>query len=162
MRKGAADVEKWIKPAFSVIGLEGSTEDGAGFVQRLWQEANGRFDEVAALAKRTADGSLAGVWGAMTDLSRRFLPWEEGFTRGLYLAGVECRADAVPPPGWTRWDVPGFEYVRVKNDSPEVFPQTLQWLAVQGLSLAGAVHDFTDPAQGQSYMCFPVRKLAEE
>ena len=44
-------MEKWIKPAFSVIGLEGSTEDGAGFVQRLWQEANGRFDEVAALAK---------------------------------------------------------------------------------------------------------------
>ena len=43
-------MEKWIKPAFSVIGLEGSTEDGAGFVQRLWQEHPGK-----------CGGGLAGV-----------------------------------------------------------------------------------------------------
>ena len=32
-------------------------------------------------------------------------------------------------------------------------------LAEQGLSLAGAVQDYTDPATGRGYMCFPIRKL---
>lgn len=152
-------MERFIKPAFAVIGMEGSTLEGDGFVARLWAEANGRFPEVASLAKKNPDGSLAGVWGAMTDMGRQFLPWEEGFTRGLYLAGVECRDDAQPPQGWTRWEVPGFEYVRVLNDAPDTFPQTLAALAEQGLSLAGAVQDYTDPATGRGYMCFPIRRL---
>lgn len=155
-------MERFIKPAFAVIGIEGSTQEGANVVARLWEEANRRFPEVASLAKTNSDGSLAGVWGAMTDPGRCFLPWEDGFTRGWYLAGVECREDAQPPQGWTRWDIPGFEYVRVPCDSPDVFPRTLEMLAAQSLSLAGAVQDFTDPASGQMYMCFPVRKLAAE
>lgn len=152
-------MEKWIKPAFAVIGMEGSTEDGPGFIQALWERANSRFGEVAALAETNPDGSLCGVWGAMTDMSRSFLPWEDGFTKGLYLAGVECREDAVPPEGWTRWDIPGYEYVRVENDAQDVFPRTLSHLAAEGLSLAGAVHDFTDPVTGKGYMVFPIRKL---
>ena len=36
-------VERVAKAAFAVIGLEGSTEEGEGFVQRLWAEANARF-----------------------------------------------------------------------------------------------------------------------
>lgn len=96
-------MDHWIKPAFTVIGIEGSTNDGPGFIQRLWEQANGRFAEVAALAKTGPDGSLCGIWGAMSDMSRRFMPWEDGFTRGLYLAGVECRDGAEPPAGWTRW-----------------------------------------------------------
>ncbi len=152
-------MERIIKPAFSVIGMEGSTDDGEGFIQALWDRANGRFGEVAPLAKTNVDGSLAGVWGAMSDLSRSFRPWEDGFTKGLYLAGVEVRDDALPPEGWTKWDVPGFEYVRVENNAPDVFPRTLAALAAEGLTLAGAVHDFTDPATGKAYMLFPIRKL---
>jgi len=152
-------MERIIKPAFAVIGMEGSTEDGSGFIQALWEKANGRFGEVAALAKVNADGSLAGVWGAMSDFSRSFLPWEDGFTRGLYLAGVEVKDDARPPEGWTRWEVPGFEYIRVRNDAPDVFHRTLAVLAEQGMPLAGAVQDYTDPATGEGYMCFPVRRL---
>lgn len=152
-------MERWVKPGFVVIGIEGATTEGAGFVQRLWAEANSRFPEVAALAKKHADGSLAGVWGAMSDVSRAFRPWEEGFTKGLYLAGVECREDAQPPQGWTRWEVPGFEYVRVPAEGPETFGRTLEALAAEGLTLAGAAQDFTDPASGQGYMCFPIRRL---
>lgn len=152
-------MERIIKPAFAVIGMEGSTADGHGFIPALWETANSRFGEVAALAKTNEDGSLCGVWGAMTDMSRSFRPWEDGFTRGLYLAGVEVRDDAQPPQGWVRWDIPGFEYIRVENNAPDVFPRTLKMIAAEGLALAGAVHDFTDPATGKSYMCFPVRKL---
>ena len=152
-------MERIIKPAFSVIGLEGSTADGPGFISALWEKANARFGEVAHLAKKHADGSLCGVWGAMSDMSRSFQPWSDGFTKGLYLAGVEVRDDALPPEGWTRWDIPGFEYIRVENDAPDVFPRTLDVIAKQGLSLTGAVHDFTDPATGKGYMLFPIRKL---
>ena len=152
-------MERIVKPAFAVIGMEGATTDGPGFIAALWEKANARFGEVAHLAKSNEDGSLAGIWGAMTDLSRSFLPWEDGFTKGLYLAGVEVRDDAQPPEGWTRWDIPGFEYVRVENNAPDVFPRTLEKLAEQDLTLVGAVHDFTDPATGKGYMCFPIRKL---
>lgn len=152
-------MEHWIKPAFAVMGIEGSTEDGAGFVQRLWEMANSRFPEVAALAERKPDGSLAGVWGAMTDMDRRFAPWTEGFTCGLYLAGVEVRRDAVTPAGWTRWDVPGFEYALMPGDVPDAFMQGLSALREAGLSLAGAVQEFTDPATGQLLLCFPIRRL---
>lgn len=152
-------MERIIKPAFAVIGLEGSTADGPGFIAALWEKANARFGEVAPLAKTHADGSLCGVWGAMSDMSRSFQPWSDGFTKGLYLAGVEVRDDALPPEGWTRWDIPGFEYIRVENDGPDVFPRTLDAIAKQELSLAGAVHDFTDPATGKGHMLFPIRKL---
>lgn len=152
-------MERIIKPAFAVIGMEGATTDGPGFIPALWDKANGRFGEVAHLAKTNPDGSLCGVWGAMSDMSRSFRPWEEGFTKGLYLAGVEVRDDAEAPAGWTKWQIPGFEYVRVENNAPDVFPRTLEAIAREGLPLVGAVHDFTDPATGKGYMLFPIRKL---
>ena len=152
-------MEHIIKPAFAVIGMEGSTEDGPGFIQALWEKANSRFGEVTHLAKTNPDGSLCGVWGAMSDMSRSFRPWEEDFTHGLYLAGVEVVDNAQPPEGWVRWDIPGYEYIRVENNTPDIFPRTLQALAEQGLSLAGAVHDFTDPSTGKAYMLFPIRAL---
>lgn len=43
--------EKWLKDSVTVIGKEGSTEDGPGFIQRHWEEANAHFGEVAHLAK---------------------------------------------------------------------------------------------------------------
>ena len=152
-------MERIIKPAFTVIGLEGSTEEGPGFIPALWEQANSHFGEVAHLAKTNPDGSLCGIWGAMSDFSRSFRPWEDDFTHGLYLAGVEVVDNAQPPEGWTRWDIPGYEYIRVENNTPDIFPRTLQALAEQGLSLAGAVHDFTDPSTGKAYMLFPIRAL---
>lgn len=146
------------KPAFSVIGKEGSTADGPNFIPRLWADANGHFSEIAHLAKHTGTGALAGIWGAMTDLSRTFRPWQNDFTEGLYLAGVECRDDAEPPADWTKWTVPGFEYL-VAEASETTFPDMLRHLRDHNTPLAGAVHDFTDPATGKSYMLFPIRKL---
>lgn len=149
--------EHIIKPSFTVIGREGSTADGPDFIQRLWAYANRHFDEVAPLAKKNENGSLAGVWGAMSDLSRSFQPWEENFTKGLYLAGVECEDGAEAPDGWTKWIIPGFEYIKVSRSHS--FSSILYDMEDQGLTLAGAVHDFTDPATGECVMMFPVRRL---
>ncbi len=149
-------IERVLVPAFSVIGIEGSTRDGEGFIQRLWAEANARFDEVAPLAKRGPDGGFAGFWGAMSDGSRSFRPWTNGFTQGLYLAGVECADGVEAPEGWTKWDVPGFTGLRAVNDAPDVFPRVIELLRRQGQPLAGAAHDFIDPATGREYVYFPL------
>ena len=153
------NMEKCMKEAFAVIGKEGSTEDGPGFVQNLWTDANTHFAEVAQLAKKDENGNLVGIWGAMTDFSRSFLPWEDGFSRGLYLAGVECVDDAQAPEGWAKWNVPGFEYLRVECDHDGVFPEMIDYLRENGISLAGAVHDFTCPQTGKNYMYFPIGRI---
>lgn len=152
-------METCFKESFAVIGKEGSTEDGSGFVQKLWADANGHFAEVAPLAKKDENGNLAGIWGAMTDFSRSFRPWEDGFSKGRYLAGVECADDAEPPAGWTKWTIPGFAYLRVVCDHDGVFPEMIAYLQEHDMTLAGAVHDFTCPKTGINYMYFPIKRL---
>lgn len=152
-------IEQCIKESFAVIGREGSTEDGPGFVQRLWQEANTCFDQVASLAARDENGIPLGFWGVMSDFSHSFRPWEAGFSQGLYLAGVECPADVQPPAGWTKWVIPGFVYLRAECDGDNIFGEMLTHLEQHGITLAGAVHDFTDPKTGKNYMYFPIQKL---
>lgn len=152
-------IEKIVKPSFSVIGKQGSTADGAQFVAALWADANAHFSEIAHLAKKHEDGSLAGIWGAMSDFSMNFMPWEEEFSKGLYLAGVECAEDAEAPEGWVKWTVPGFEYLKNENDQPDSFVKMIGYMKENNLPLAGAAQDYTDPATGKNYTLFPVRRL---
>ena len=146
------------KSSFVVIGREGSTADGEGFIQKLWAQANAHFNEIEPLAKRDEQGNLAGVWGAMSDFSRSFQPWDD-FSRGLYLAGAECVDGAEAPEGWVKWVVPGYEYLAVEAEDGNSFAEMLQYLRENRISLAGAVHDFTCPGTGKNYMYFPVRRL---
>ena len=152
-------IEKCVKESFSVIGKEGSTLEGPGFIQRLWADANAHFGEVQPLAKTDKNGNLAGIWGAMSDLSRSFRPWEDGFSRGLYLAGVECADDAEAPEGWTKWTIPGFEYLRAEREGENTFLEMLDYLSENQIPLIGAVHDFTCPISGKTYMLFPIKKI---
>lgn len=132
---------------------------GNGFIQQLWDDANGHFDQVAALARLDESGNLAGIWGAMTDMNRRFLPWEDNFSRGLYLAGVECGMDAQAPEGWQKWRIPGFEYLQVENNGETAFADTLAYMKANNLPLVGAVQELTVPAEGKHYLLFPIRRL---
>ena len=152
------NIEKVTKESFTVIGKEGSTFDGEDFIQKLWEDANAHFEQIAHLAKRDEAGNLVGVWGAMSDLTHSFMPWED-FNKGLYLAGAECIDGAQAPEGWVKWVVPGYEYLRVENEGADTFAATLRYIKESDLSLAGAVHDFTSPQTGKSYMYFPIRRL---
>ena len=145
--------------SFVVIGKEGATTDGEGFIQRLWEDANGHFSEVAHLAKKDENGNLVGIWGAMSDMSRSFVPWEDGFSKGLYLAGVECENDAEAPEGWTKWVVPSYEYIFAECEAEDTFVQVIEYLKQNDIPLVGAVHDFSCPQTGKNFMFFPVRKL---
>lgn len=151
-------IEKCAKPSSVVIGKEGSTSDGEGFIQELWKSANSHFGEIQHLAKRNADGELCGIWGAMSDFSRSFRPWENNFSQGLYLAGAECVDGAEAPVGWTKWVIPGYEYLRVECESADTFSETIEYLRENKISLVGAVHDFTDPKTGKNYMFFPIAR----
>ena len=59
-------IEKCKKESFVVIGKEGATTDGAGFIQKLWDDANSHFGEVAHLAKKDETGNISGIWGAIS------------------------------------------------------------------------------------------------
>ena len=150
-------IEKVSKDSFVVIGKEGSTRDGDGFIRRLWQDANSHFDEIAGLAKRDESGNIVGIWGAMTDFSRSFQPWDD-FSQGLYLAGVECRDDAEAPEGWVKWVLPAYDYLSVECEGENTFSDMLQYMKENGMTLAGAVYDYSCPGTGKDYMFFPIRK----
>lgn len=153
------NLNKCVKASFVVIGKEGSTEAGEGFIQRLWEDANGHFHEVEKLAKKDDNGKLVGIWGAMSDFSHAFLPWEEGFTKGLYLAGVECTDTAEAPEGWTKWVIPSYEYLYVECEQENIFSQVISYMNENGMALVGAAHEFTCPETGKNYIFFPIRSM---
>lgn len=144
-------------PAFRVTGIAGSTDDGPDFIGRLWDEANARFGEISAYAILDENGAPR-VWGLMSDMSMEFRPWENGFTRGRYLAGVETAPDAPVPDGWTVWTSPAYEYLVAPQEDPGSFGLAIEYIAANGLALAGAAYDRTIPGVG-SFIYLPVRKL---
>ncbi|MDE7308939.1 MAG: GyrI-like domain-containing protein [Lachnospiraceae bacterium] len=151
-------IERCEKESFVVIGKEGSTLDGVDFIQKLWDDANSHFGEVQHLAKKDENGNISGIWGTMSDFSRSFQPWED-FNKGLYLAGIECNNEAEAPDGWTKWMIPGYEYIYAERENDNTFSEVIKYLKDNNISLAGAVHDFTCPQTGKGYMFFPIRKL---
>lgn len=151
-------IEKRIKSSFSIIGKEGSTLDGQGFIQKLWKDANSHFDEVQPLAKIDEQGKLVGIWGAMSDFNHLFNPWEDNYSKGLYLAGVECNDDdAQAPQGWTKWKIPGYEYLCVEVENESTFTDVINYMNLNNIELVGAVHDFICPSIGKNYMYFPIK-----
>ena len=150
-------ISKCIKETFVVLGKEGSTTDGHDFIQQLWSDANSHFSEIQPLAKKDENGTLVGIWGAMSDFSRSYQPWEDNFSKGLYLAGVECRHDAEAPTGWKKWTIPSYEYLCVEVDGENTFSDMLDYMKTNNITLAGAIHDFTCPSSGKNYMFFPIR-----
>lgn len=152
------EISKCIKDSFVIIGKEGTTDDGSGFIQRLWDSANSHFDEVEHLAKKDDKGNLLGIWGAMSDFSHAYKPWEN-FSQGLYLAGVECSSDSEAPNGWTKWVIPGYEYIYVENINVDTFRDVITYLEENNISLAGAVNDLSCPETGRNYLYFPIRRL---
>lgn len=152
-------IERIIKESFIVIGKEDSTYAGSDFIKRIWEDASIHFNEISHLVKKDANGELVGIWGAMSDMSRTFKPWEDDFNTGLYLAGIECIDEAEAPEGWTKWIVPGYEYLRIECTKENIFNDTIEYMKQENIPLVGAVHEFTCPKTKKNYMYFPIRKI---
>ncbi|MFA6755722.1 MAG: hypothetical protein WCR97_04440 [Bacilli bacterium] len=149
--------------AFSVIGKEGSTNDGAGFITNLVKEANQDYLEIKDLVDTNNN---FGAWGLMSDFNRRLLPWEDNFSKGLYLFGVQVKEDAVAPKGWVKWSVPEREYIKVEVEDKTKYIETFQkyvyfMLDYLKYDLIGAAFDFNDFKNNKMYIFFPVKKRIE-
>lgn len=143
----------------AVIGKEGTCTQGHNIVSQLWTEANSHFSEVAELGKKADDGSYAGFWGLMSDLGRQYLPWENDYSTGLYLAGMEVAADCPVPEGWVKWNIPKRTYFVMEiagNAYQTAFRRGIaEELPMRSLQLSGAVCDYTEPGTGKNYLFFP-------
>ena len=146
-------MERITLPAYSVIGREGCTDDGAGIIQTLWATANERFAEIATMASQPLT-----LWGAMGAPDGSLQPWQDGFTKGRYLAGIQVPGDAVPPADWTKWDFPAYEAI-VLPMTETAFGEGLKLLEREGLTLALAVQERTDPSKGETLLVFPIKLL---
>ena len=155
-------VETILKPSTTVIGKLKFVQAGSG-VEDLWKDANCHFDEVFALAKKNPEGKPSGVWGAMSDKAMNFLPWENNFSEGYYLAGVEANPEAQAPQGWTKWTLPGFRYlcVKVENNYQLVMQHVLSdYMPHHQMKLVGAIQEFYQPSEnGQLYLLFPFERV---
>ena len=153
-------------PAITVIGKEGLCTEGNNIAAALWQEANAHFPEIMPLAMKDPDGAYTGFWGAMSDETRSFMPWTHGFTRGLYLAGAEVHSGAAAPEGWTKWVLPARDWLIAEvpeGKYSEVFSEVLSTVIPErGLTLCGAVCDFTEPRSGKNKLFFPVEAKKEQ
>ena len=47
----------------------------------------------------------------------------------------------------------------VAENHKGAFEKIIRQMNEDGISLAGAVHDYTDPATGKSYLYFPIREV---
>ncbi|MBO4298286.1 MAG: GyrI-like domain-containing protein [Clostridia bacterium] len=149
--------------AVTLIGREGRGDGtrGGQWVPPLWRDLQLHMNEIAPLVTHDETGKPTGIWGAMSDVSRRFLPWD---SEGLYLAGCEVSPDAEAPEGWAKWTLPAFEYL-VVDCTPQtygaVFQQTLlHALPDNGFELAGAVQEYYDPQSpnGGMSLFFPIAR----
>lgn len=146
----------------SVIGKEGLCTKDHNIVSQLWQEANTHFAEIADLGMKEADGSYVGFWGLMTDKTRQYQPWEDGFSTGLYLAGLEVANACPAPEGWVKWAVPERDYLIVEIENGQyqaAFTVGLEELPRRGCRLSGAVCDYTEPRTGKNFLFFPYEKV---
>ena len=74
---------------------------------------------------------------------------------GSTLEGID---NAEAPDGWTKWIIPSYEYIVVENHKG-AFEETIRKMNEHGISLVGAVHDYTEPTTGKDYLYFPIREV---
>lgn len=148
-------------PNFYVIGKEGRglAEESSSWVPLLWDQMNQHFEEIAGLIDAT-DMSQLYLWGLMSDGEHWLEPWQK---EGRYLAGVQVPAEAVPPLGWIRWEIPTMTYLTIKTDAERIDEATQLMLGqvfpLEKVELAGAVQEHYLPSfsEGEVELYFPIR-----
>lgn len=160
------------KGSFRVIGVEGSTQDGEGFIPKLYESLHQRSAEIEPLVKKNTDGSIDGTYGLMSDFSRSFRPWENDFSSGLYLAGYELKDEVKAiPEGWVVWTVKEQDYLLAKLEEGDEYPRVFSdfihyYIPLELKRLNGAVFDYFSAKEKQQCLLFPVvgfhfQKLAD-
>jgi predicted transcriptional regulator YdeE len=155
------EVQISTKPAFTVIGIEGSgdADKGPEWIRPLWSQASERFIEVKDLVRPDL-----GAWGLMSATDEYLAPWKKD---GKYLAGWEAKSGTRPPKGWTMWNVPARTYAVIActfTTYGEAYLFTLQqFFPKENYEQAGAMHEFypiefKDPGKDTLHLYLPIKK----
>lgn len=150
-------------PTLYVIGKEGTglAEEGPSWVPLLWDQMNSHFEELIDLLAGYEMKDLQ-LWGLMSDGEHWLEPWQK---EGKYLAGVQVSADAKPPEGWVRWEIPPMSYLTVKASADKIEEATSLMLGdifpLEKIELAGAIHEHYLPhfAEGEVELYFPFKAI---
>ena len=96
----------------------------------------------------------------LEDIEQSRTVWHlRGLTADDGRAIVAAFPDAEVPDGWTKWVVPGYEYLAIENRRADTFSRMVDYFRENGVKLVGAVQEFTDPKTQQEYLYFPIRAL---
>ena len=152
-------VEVITKPAFAVLGMEGSgpANRAPEWIRPLWEAARSRIEEIRDLI-------IGDCWGLMSAIDEPFGRWKE---EGKYLAGWEVRLETQAPEGWTMWQVPQTTFataactMRTYGDAWQYFHD--QFLQNEDYDQGGAVHEFyppefQDPEKDTFYLYFTIKR----
>lgn len=151
------EVQECTFEPFCVIGLVTETGNGSN---GLWTKMNQMGKQLMPLAKRDDDGDIMGAWGLTTedDLSFRLSEKEE--PRLLYMAGLEVKDTARAPKGFTKWVVPGSDYIYgvIENSRKETLNALLQYAEAKDIEITGYPQEFMPPnSNGTMYLFLPVK-----
>ena len=161
------EFEKYTKKSFVLLGMEGSVHGDPIIILKLWKYANLRHERIEQYIIRNEEGKIDGVWGAKSDFSYSFKPWENNHTEGVYLAGVECVEDAEPPRGWDKWIMPGYEYIKVECVEDDnlfnemTFNEAMQYFDENSIEVIASVQEYTDLKTRKNYLLFPIKELKD-
>lgn len=148
---------------FCVIGLvvEAGKANNA-----LWTRMNKQGGELMPLARRDDDGDIMGAWGLTTEDTLSFRLPKKDDPHLLYMAGLEVEDTAHPPKGFTKWIVPGSDYIYalVEKSKQETLNALLQYAEAKDIEIIGYPQEFMPPmangtpsAHGTMYLFLPVK-----
>lgn len=132
------------KDTFTVIGIagQGLSSKSSEWIPAVWNNANKNFNRIAGIVKYNSDGSLFGLWGAMSDIHLKFERWGE---YGLYLAGCETEPDVIVPDGFTKWTIPGRKYLvagtTIENYGKVFAGMINDYISNNNYQIVGAIHE---------------------
>ena len=146
------------KPAFAVIGIEGSgpADKRPAWIKPLWDRSLSGIGEIRDL-------NVGEGWGLMSAIDEPFARWKE---QGKYLAGWEVSPEAEAPEGWTLWKVPETTFATIAcsmSTQAEAWEYLDRFLKNEGYEQAGATHElyppeFEDPAEDRFYLYVAIKK----
>ena len=129
------------KDSFSVIGKagQGPANNPHEWITPLWDDANSHYTEVSELAVK-GEGGAPSIWGVMNDVTGSNKRWDDD--SGMYMAGCETDANAVPPAGWTKWVVPAQTYIVVETTMDAAYGEAFAEVTNDpNISIIAAVHE---------------------
>lgn len=153
-----------IKDEFTVIGKmgQGSTENAAQWVPKLWENANKNFNEIKSIISYNKDGGIKGLWGIMSDLEERFERWSDS---GKYLAGCETEKNIILPIGWIKWTVPAQTYILVACTT-ETYGDVINYIITDytmknNIKIIGAINEhYPEPGNPDNIeLYFPIKRV---